>query len=141
VSIAAALAGHEVLATDYYAEALEFARANAFRNLGHEIATRVVDWRAMPHDLGTFDVVLASDVLYEWRYAEVVAAAIDQVLAPDGRAYVADPGRVATEAFVEACDTLSLGVTTRAERPYLAGKVRQTITVHEVARRHAKPSA
>ena len=134
VSIAAALAGHDVLATDYYEEALDFTRANAFRNLDREIETRVVDWREMPDDARDFDIVLASDVLYESRYATVVAAAIDHVLAPQGRAYLADPGRVATGAFIEACEERGLHVTTKAQRPYLAGKIRQTITVHEVAR-------
>jgi len=134
VSIAAALAGHEVLATDYYEDALLFARANAWRNLEREIETTLVDWRAIPATLPRFDVVLASDVLYESRYAPLVASTIDRFLAPRGVAYVADPGRVAANAFVDACREISLGVTTAATRPYLAGKVRQTITVYEVTR-------
>lgn len=134
VSIAAALAGHEVVATDYYEDALLFARANAWRNLGHDIETALVDWRAIPATLPRFDVVLASDVLYESRYAPLVASTIDRFLAPRGVAYVADPGRVAANAFVDACREIALGVTTAATRPYLAGKVRQTITVYEVTR-------
>jgi len=134
VSIAAALAGHEVVATDYYEDALLFARANAWRNLGREIETALVDWRAIPATLPRFDVVLASDVLYESRYAPLVASTIDRFLAPRGVAYVADPGRVAANAFVDACREISLGVNTAATRPYLAGKVRQTITVYEVTR-------
>jgi predicted nicotinamide N-methyase len=132
VSIAATLAGHTVLATDYYAEALAFTRANAFRNLGREIETHVLDWRAIPEAIGRFDLVLASDVLYESRYADLVAKTIARVLAPQGEAYVADPGRVATGAFVDACHQLGLTVTTCATRPYLAGKIRQTITVYRV---------
>lgn len=134
VSIAAALAGHEVLATDYYDDALLFARANAWRNLGREIDTALVDWRAIPSALPRFDVVLASDVLYESRYAPLVASTIDRFLAPRGVAYVADPGRIAADAFVDACREISLGVTTAATRPYLAGKIRQTIAVYEVRR-------
>lgn len=134
VSIAAAMAGHEVVATDYYEDALLFARANAFRNLGREIDTHLVDWRAIPEALPRFDVVLASDVLYETRYAPLVAGTIDRFLAARGVAYVADPGRVATDAFVDACREIGLGVKTAATRPYLAGSVRQTITVYEVTR-------
>src|SRR5580704_3812096 len=48
VSVAATLAGHKVLATDYYEEALLFTRANAFHNLGREIQTRAIDWRSIP---------------------------------------------------------------------------------------------
>lgn len=134
VSIAAALAGHDVLATDYYEDALRFARANAWRNLGREIETMLVDWRAIPTTLPRVDVVLASDVLYESRYAPLVASTIERFLAPRGVAYVADPGRVAANAFVDACRAIALSVTTAATRPYLAGKVRQTITVYEVTR-------
>lgn len=134
VSIAAALAGHDVVATDYYEDALAFTRANAYRSLGHEIATRLVDWREIAPSLPRFDVVLASDVLYESRYAPLVASVIDRFLSPRGVAYVADPGRVATGAFIEACAERGLETGTAATRPYLAGKVRQTITVYEVSR-------
>ena len=54
VSLSAALAGFEVLATDYYAEALEFVTANAQHNGLTGIATRCVDWRQYPADLARF---------------------------------------------------------------------------------------
>lgn len=134
VSIAATFAGHTMLATDYYDDALRFTRANAFHNRGTEIDTRMIDWRDMPPDLGTFELVLASDVLYESSYATVVANAIDITLAPNGRAFVADPGRVAAGAFVDACRARHLDPTVKATRPYLAGKIRQTITVYQITR-------
>jgi ETFB lysine methyltransferase len=134
VSIAAEMVGHSVTATDYYEDALAFARANCFRNLGHEMDTELVDWRAVPAQMPRFDVVLASDVLYESRYASLVASVMDRFLSDDGVAYIADPGRVATNAFADACRDLGLGVETRASRPYQAGAIRQTITVYEVVR-------
>jgi len=134
VSIAAAIAGHEVTASDYYEDALAFARANAFRNLGHEIDTALIDWRDVSPDVARFDLVLASDVLYESRYAPLVAGVVDRLLSTRGVAYVADPGRVAANAFADACTALGLTVRTSATRPYQAGDVRQTITVYEVAR-------
>lgn len=134
VSIAAAIAGHEVTATDYYEDALAFARANAFRNLGYEIDTALVDWRAVSPDLPRFDVVLASDVLYESRYAPLIASVVDRFLSSRGVAYIADPGRVAVNAFVDACVERNLLIHTRASRPYQAGTVRQSITVYEVTR-------
>ena len=45
VSLAAARAGFEVLATDYYADALEFTAANAELHAIHALDTRLVDWR------------------------------------------------------------------------------------------------
>ena len=68
VAASAARAGFDVTATDYYDDALEFARLNVATNAGREIRARLVDWRNLPDDLGTFNVVVASDVLYEPRY-------------------------------------------------------------------------
>ncbi len=134
VSIAAAMVGHQVTATDYYKDALAFARANAFRNLGHEIDTELVDWRAVSDQLPRFDIVLASDVLYESRYAPLVASVVDRFLSARGVAYIADPGRVAANAFVDACVERGLAIRARVTRPYQAGTVRQSITVYEVTR-------
>lgn len=134
VSIAAAMAGYDVTATDYYEDALAFARANSFRNLGFELATSLVDWRAVPATLPRFDTVLASDVLYESRYAPLVASVVDRFLSDDGVAYVADPGRIAAGAFAEACVERGLAIRTRASRPYQAGTIRQSITVYEITR-------
>jgi predicted nicotinamide N-methyase len=134
VTIAAMRAGFAVLATDYYDDALRFTRANTWRALGREPETRPVDWRELPGDLGTFDRVVAADVLYERPYGELVADVLARTLAPDGLALVADPGRVAVEAFLAACGERGLEVREREERPYAAGKVRQTIRIYVIAR-------
>ena len=100
VTIAAMRAGFEVTGTDYYEDALRFTARNALVNLGLEPATRHVDWRAMPDDLGTFDLVLAADVLYERQYSAIVAAAVARTLAPGGIALSGDQGRVGLGAFL-----------------------------------------
>lgn len=134
VSIAAAMAGYHITATDYYDDALDFTRANAYRNLGREIATLALDWRSIPPSLPRFELVLASDVLYESRYAPLVASTIDRCMAPSGVAYVADPGRVAVGAFADACAELGLVTSTAGTRPYLAGRIRQQIVIHRITR-------
>ena len=58
VSLSASLAGFDVLATDYYADALEFVAANAQHNGLTGIATRCVDWRQYPSDLVGFDLIV-----------------------------------------------------------------------------------
>lgn len=92
-SLVLAAAGVAVTASDYYAEALEFVRVNAWRNGIAEPATITLDWRAVPGDLEPFDVVLAADVLYEERQARELAAALPRLVKEGGRAVVADPGR------------------------------------------------
>ena len=132
VTIGALRAGFDVLATDYYEDALLFARRNGLSATGCEPRTRHVDWRAFPDDLGRFDLVLASDVLYEREYATLVADAIVASLAPGGVALIADPGRVALLSFVTACEQRGCAVGIRARVPWTDGTARQTITIHEI---------
>jgi ETFB lysine methyltransferase len=128
VAVAAVLAGAEVTATDYYEDALLFARLNVAEATGRTIATRMVNWTEMPADLGKFDVVLASDVLYEHRYAALVADAIAATLVRGGEAIVADPGRIALDEFLEECR--DRGLTYRSEaHPFVDGAIRQTVTL------------
>jgi ETFB lysine methyltransferase len=100
-SIAASAAGFDVVATDYYEDALLFAAHNAERTLGRTVATRMVDWNSMPTDLGRFALVFAADVLYELRYARLLLDAVTSTLAPGGVFILADQGRVALSAFLE----------------------------------------
>jgi predicted nicotinamide N-methyase len=95
-SLVAARAGARVLATDWADDALELLRANAARN-GIELETRKLDWRE-PGALGTFDLVLAADVLYERRYVDALAELLPDV---GGEVLLADPGRPFLRAFLE----------------------------------------
>jgi predicted nicotinamide N-methyase len=131
VAIGATLGGGEVTATDYYEDAVLFAAVNVAEATGKTIATRMVNWIEMPPDLGKFDVVLASDVLYEFRYATMVADAIVATLARGGEAIVADPGRIALQQFLDACTERGL-VSTPDPRPFVDGEIRQTVTLWRV---------
>ncbi|HEY0780771.1 MAG TPA: methyltransferase domain-containing protein [Gemmatirosa sp.] len=134
-AVAAAHAGFAVTATDYYADALRFTAANVWRATGHACATRLVDWRAMPRDLGHFDVIVASDVLYERPYAALVARAIAGTLARGGIALVTDPGRIAAPAFVDAAQELGLVVREAEAEVIEANGTRQTIVTYALGRR------
>jgi predicted nicotinamide N-methyase len=139
VTTAALRAGFDVLATDYYEDALLFSRRNGLRNAGREPETRLVDWRHFPLDAGRFDLVLASDVLYEREYASLVADAIAQSLAPGGVAFVADPGRIALLTFITACEQRGCRTSVHSRIPWEEGKAKQTITIHEI--RGPEPAA
>ena len=134
VTIAALRAGHAVLATDYYDDALCFTRRNARANAGREPHTRLADWRAWPDELTGVDVFLAADVLYERAYATVVADLLARALAPGGVAIVADPGRVAVGSFLDACMAHNLQVSVRCRSSHTDGAVTQQITMHEIRR-------
>ena len=101
-SLAAARAGADVLATDWAPEAVELAAANAAAN-GLRLTTAVLAWDdSAALVLGPFELVLAADVLYEQRNAVPLLRLLDAVVARDGEALVADPGRRHAAAFFEA---------------------------------------
>jgi predicted nicotinamide N-methyase len=133
-TLAAATAGYDVLSTDYYEDALDVTRANVFRNLGTLARTRMVDWRHFPDDLGRFDLVFASDVLYEKEYAALLPVILESVLAPGGVALVADPGRVGAPIFVEGCADHGLVIGKKETRPFEVGEIKQKIDIYEIAR-------
>lgn len=134
VAAAATLAGFDVTASDYYEDALRFARVNTWQATNRAIETLLLDWRALPELMPRYDVVIASDVLYERPYAELVAKTLARTLADGGVAIVADPGRMAAPAFVDACPAAGLRVERARRLPYEEGTVRQTIDLYEVRR-------
>lgn len=133
-TIAALTAGYRVTATDYYADALAFTRTNARRSLGRVPDTRLVDWRDLPADLGTFQRVVAADVLYERAYGPLVANVLDRVLAPAGVATIADPGRIAAEVFVRACDALGLELVRAPVHELRDGSATHRVRLFELRR-------
>ena len=140
VASAAAVAGFEVTATDYYEDALRFARVNAGANAHVRIATRHADWRDWPRALRGFDVVVASDVLYERASAVLVGDVLSHALAPGGVAIIADPGRFAVPAFLATCAAHGLAAERAGQVPFERGPQRQRIDLYEV-RRSATTSA
>lgn len=133
VAAAASRAGFDVTATDYYADALLFTSLNVARNSGREPHVRNLDWRSIPDDLGRFDVIVASDVLYEQRYPSLIADVIARALAPDGFALIADPGRVAAPDLPGGCAARGLTVRERARIAFAEGEIRQTIDMITIA--------
>jgi len=118
-SIAAALAGGRVLATDWSAEAVALATENARRN-DTEIDADVVSWYE-PDELverGPWDLVLAADVLYEARNVPVLEELLPRL---GGEIWLADPGRAAGEEFlVRAPERWSVRTTYDPEPPHVS---------------------
>ena len=98
-SRAAAAAGGRVLATDCSPDAIAMTERNAARN-GLELETLCVSWTA-PEPLlerAPWDLVLASDVLYEARNGDALLPLLPRL---GGEIWLADPGRPAAEPFLE----------------------------------------
>jgi len=120
-SIAAARSGGRVLATDWSPDAVLAAGANAERN-GVQIETLVCSW-GEPQAIverGPWDLVLASDVLYERRNANLLLRLLPRLVDARGLVLIADPQRAAAGRFLERVEgegwVLKTTGTPRSER-------------------------
>ena len=93
--------GIDVLASDYNEDALLFAQCNAQRNCVGDLQTQLLDWRNVPATFGSFDLVLAADVLYEQRNAIGLSHVLARVVSSNGRFVLADPNRRHLSYFQE----------------------------------------
>src|SRR3954470_310201 len=104
-SIAAALAGGRVLASDWSQAAIDLAAQNAERS-GAELERLVCDW-SQPRPLlerAPWDLVLAADVLYERRNVDVLLDLLPRLVDGQGEILLAAPGRQPEAAFLEGAD-------------------------------------
>lgn len=108
-SIALALAGWDITATDHDEMSLRFARHNAERNGATVRAFERLDWRDPPS--GTlFDRVWAADVLYQRVDHAILLGCIDRLLARDGMVIIADPNRGVADRFPESAEQMGFRV-------------------------------
>jgi predicted nicotinamide N-methyase len=104
-SLAAALAGGRVLATDWSPASVEMTARNAARN-GLRVETLRCSWTE-PEPLlarAPWDLVLASDVLYEARNGEALAPLLPRLTGERGEVWLADPGRPPAARFLAAVE-------------------------------------
>lgn len=97
VGLAAAKVGAAVTLSDREPEALKAALANAQEN-GLSVETLELVWSHVPESLvGAFDVILGADLMYDPAQLSPLLGAVHALLAPDGRAWLADPDRAVSE--------------------------------------------
>lgn len=98
--VAAMLAGLDTTFSDYDETALRFAGLNAQLN-------GCANPRLLPLDLRAplaeqFDLVIASDMIYESRFVGMLVNALKAMLAPGGEALIADQNRAHAGKFCDA---------------------------------------
>jgi predicted nicotinamide N-methyase len=98
-SLAAALRGAKVLATDWAEDAVALLRANAKRN-SIRLRVKRVRWDAPESILreAPWELVLGADLLYEERNAAQLLELLPQL---GGEIVIADPGRPFAKSFFE----------------------------------------
>jgi predicted nicotinamide N-methyase len=98
VGLAALSRGLDIVLTDYVPEAVEAAIANAHRNGFSQASGRTLDWRQPP--AWQVPLVFAADVLYDRQSHEPLLNTLDQLLTPQGQAWIGEPGRSVANDFL-----------------------------------------
>jgi predicted nicotinamide N-methyase len=103
-SIAAALCGAHVLATDRSTDALTFTTYNAALN-GTSVEVDVCSWADAESVVSRapWDLVLGADVLYPHADLTDLAELLPRLVTAGGEVWLADPGRPPAAAFVASC--------------------------------------
>ncbi|HEU0028442.1 MAG TPA: hypothetical protein VFQ25_15120 [Ktedonobacterales bacterium] len=133
---AASLLGARLTISDLFPDALLFASYNILRHTGSLPARLLLNWRTAAGRAellanAPYETLLAADVLYEQDDIEPLLALVPALLAPGGAFWLAEPGRRASHAFVEAA--LARGwphTTTTYQRPWPPDGDTVRVSVH-----------
>ncbi len=104
-SLVATHLGGEVLATDFHPDVEAYFKRNC-RHSSLTCSYQRLNWREDGEELGLFDVVMGSDILYESKHASEVALGLIKFLKPGGTILLADPGRSYLQRFIQAMTEL-----------------------------------
>ena len=91
--------GADVVASDMHPLAEPFLAYNAALNALPAVHYRQLRWDAPLPALGHFDLIIASDVLYETDQAALLAGVVDRHAYPTSEVLVTDPGRGNSNRF------------------------------------------
>lgn len=109
------LRGADITSLDIHPLAGDLMAANCVLNSAPEIPFVCSTWGEDQAALGHFDLVLASDVLYEPRHISTLAGFFDRHCAPGGEVIVVEPDRGQAADFLEGM--ANAGFDCRIERP------------------------
>jgi len=105
----------DITSTDYHPEAGKFLAENVRLNDGEKIPFVRTAWEDNNSDLGKFDLIIGSDLLYERSHAELLSGFIDQHAKTHCEVVLVDPGRGNHARFSK--QMVRLGYTHRQHRP------------------------
>ena len=83
----------DITATDYHPESNKFLQRNTLLNEDKAIAYERVDWADKNDNLGLYDLIIGSDILYEDNHIELLANFIEAHAKPTCEVIIVDPGR------------------------------------------------
>ncbi len=98
--------GGDITASDYHPLAQAFLLENTVLNALDPIHFQAGDWNTDNLDLGKFDLIIGSDVLYEQQHIELLSSFISEHSSHQADVIIIDPGRGSHRAFARAMESL-----------------------------------
>ncbi|MDX9731626.1 MAG: methyltransferase [Bdellovibrionales bacterium] len=128
-SLVLARHGIGVFATDVHPDVPLFLKRNRELNALRENEPRFVaiDWREDRAEGGPWDLILASDVLYDKTQPASLLAFLQRSLRPGGKLILADPGRTYVQGFFEEAAKNGFSVQTEGLYGVLIGEVTRNV--------------
>ena len=105
-SLVANAAGADIIASDYHPMAEQLMACNSRHNGLSETPFRRVDWRLQQPELGVFDLILGSDLLYEPDHPELLSAFLAAHSHAGTRILIVDPKRRLQNHFLKRMQVL-----------------------------------
>jgi 2-polyprenyl-3-methyl-5-hydroxy-6-metoxy-1,4-benzoquinol methylase len=104
----------DVTASDRHPLTQSFLDRNTALNDLPPMAYRTGNWGRTNPDLGRFDLIIASDVLYERHQPDILASFVANHANPDAEIVIVDPNRGQRVAFCRSMESLGFGHDVRA---------------------------
>lgn len=101
----------DITASDQHPLARLFLERNARLNQLPALAYRELSWAIPDHQLGRFDLLIGSDILYERRHIELLAALLERHALQRAEIVFTDPGRGNSAPFTRALAEQGYSVT------------------------------
>jgi len=94
--------GADIVATDHHPLAEPFLAYNAALNDLPAVVYRELQWAEADNDIGRFDLIIGSDILYEQGHAALLAELVARHANEDAEVLLTDPGRGNSAPFTRA---------------------------------------
>lgn len=127
-SLVLARSGTFPLCVDLHPDAGVFLEKNAVANGVKKPEFRCLDWKNGLD--GSFDLILASDVLYDKAQAPTLLGFLEEHLAPCGEAWIADPGRPYLQTFLSTAKAAGWRIEEDGRRGVLIACLRKDTIAH-----------
>jgi predicted nicotinamide N-methyase len=110
-SLVAHRRGADITASDYHPSARDFFAENVRLNQMMPMPFSLCDWSKLQPELGLFDLIIGSDLLYEPNHPTLLSAFIDLHSKPTVEVVIIDPDRRQQREFTRTMQTLGYAYT------------------------------